>query len=296
MDKRLNKIYKKSKKIKINDNTKLVFMSDCHRGDGNNYDNFLKNKNIFNAALRYYYNNDFTYVELGDGDEMWEVKEYEDIIKIHIDSFKLLKKFYDDNRLIMLYGNHDIIKKDKEVLKKYFYKYYDFDINDTVDLLNDICVDESLVLEYKGKEIFLLHGHQVDYLNGAMWKVARFLVRHVWKPLEYIGISDLTSAAKNYGVSKLVDTKLQKWSKKNEMIVIAGHTHRPIFPTAGESLYFNDGSCVHPNGITCLEIFNGKITLVRWELVLNDYDYITAGRNKIKGDEYIMNFFKEDAL
>ena len=49
-------LYKKSRKINIDDNTKLVIMSDCHRGAEDNYDNFLKNKNIFEAALLYYYN------------------------------------------------------------------------------------------------------------------------------------------------------------------------------------------------------------------------------------------------
>ena len=73
MSKKLDRIFKKSKRIPINDNTKIVIMSDCHRGSGNNHDNFIKNEKIFESALRYYYINNFTYIELGDGDEMWEV-------------------------------------------------------------------------------------------------------------------------------------------------------------------------------------------------------------------------------
>ena len=101
-------------------NTKLVIMSDCHRGIGNNQDNFMKNKDIFETALRYYYTQGFTYIELGDGDEMWEIKNYNDIINKNINTFKLIKKFYTSNRFIMLYGNHDICKKYRHILKKYF--------------------------------------------------------------------------------------------------------------------------------------------------------------------------------
>ena len=54
----------------------------------------------------------------------------------------------------------------------------------------------------KDKDIFMLHGHQVDLLNGTFWRLARFLVRHVWKNLERFGIRDLTRAAKNYAVLK----------------------------------------------------------------------------------------------
>ena len=102
MNKKLNKIFTNSKRLPINDNTKIVIISDCHRGSGNNYDNFLKNKTIFTSALMHYYHKGFTYIELGDGDEMWEVKKYKDIVNTHLDIFKQLKKFHDKNRLIML--------------------------------------------------------------------------------------------------------------------------------------------------------------------------------------------------
>jgi len=74
--------------------------------------------------------------------------------------------------------------------------------------------------------------------------------------------------------------------------LIAGHTHRPIFPKVGQSLYFNDGSCIHPNGITCLEIVNGTITLVKWEFKLNNDELISVKRKVLEGKEPIINFYK----
>lgn len=290
--KKLDNLFKTSKKIKIDDNSKFVIMSDCHRGSGDNYDNFIKNQNIFNSALRHYYSNDFTYIELGDGDDMWEVTDYKKIVNEHLDSFKEIKKFNDAERLIMLYGNHDMAKKNPLILNKTFATHYNEQSKKEEDLLKDLQVYESLILNYKNREIFLLHGHQVDLLNSTFWRLSRFLVRHIWKRIELIGIKDPTSAARNYKVSKIVEKKLQKWSIKNDRIVIAGHTHRPIFPQNNEGLYFNDGSCVHPNGITCIEIEDGNITLVKWFFSTNKNNLLTVKRTILAGSQSIEKFFK----
>ena len=286
---KLDVLFQNSKKENINNQSKFVIMSDCHRGAGDNYDNFIQNRNLFEAALQYYYNHGFTYIELGDGDDMWEVSNYEDIVSEHIHTFQLLKKFHDEGRFIMVYGNHDICKKSQDVLEKYFYQYFNKDTKKMEPLFQELVVYESFVLDYYGHDIFLVHGHQVDLLSGTFWRLSQFLVRHIWRHIERIGITDPTGAAKNYSVSKRIEKKLKKWSIKNNTILIAGHTHRPIFPKKGESLYFNDGSCVHPNGITSLEIENGKITLVKWYLNLNNEFF--AERVIIDGAEDIASFY-----
>lgn len=292
MNKKLDKIFQNSKRILIDENTKIVIMSDCHRGAGDNVDNFVKNQNIYKAALNYYYINGFTYIELGDGDEMWEVKDYKDIIEVHLDSFKQLKQFHDSNRLIMIYGNHDIEKKSQAILEKYFYKYNNFVIKKDEKLLDGLIVYESLVLNYKGYDIFLIHGHQVDFLNGTLWRLSRFLVRYVWRTLEAIGAKAPTGAAKNYKVSSKVEKALEEWSDQNNTILIAGHTHRPMFPKVGQSLYFNDGSCIHPDGITCLEIENGNIILIQWGYNVNKDEVVSVKRKVLSKNESIIKFFK----
>ena len=78
---------------------------------------------------------------------------------------------------------------------------------------------------------------------------------------------------------------------KNNKIIISGHTHKPVYPKAGESLYFNTGSCIHPNGITSIEIENGNISLVRWEFKINKGKLISVKRNVLEEEE-INNFFK----
>lgn len=291
IDKRLDKVFLKANKINIDDDSKIVIMSDIHRGSGDSYDNFVHNENIYEAALNTYYDNGFKYVELGDGDDMWEVKNYKDIINGHLNTFKLLKKFNDENRLLMIYGNHDMCKKNKTILKNNFYSYKDIYTKKESDLLNDLQVYESVILNYNGNDIFLLHGHQVDLLNSTLWRLSRFLVRNIWRPLERFGLKDPTSAAKNYKGTKSTDKKLEKWSNENKKIVIAGHTHKPIYPLTGESYYFNDGSAIHPNGITCIEIENGKIALVKWSFKLKKDNLISVGKEVIAGFENIKDFF-----
>lgn len=292
MNKKLDMIFKKSKKIPIDNNTKMVIMSDCHRGSGDNFDNFIKNKNIYEYALLNYYNKGFTYVELGDGDEMWEVKNYKDIIENNLGIFKQLGKFHNQGRLIMIYGNHDIVKKFPKILEENFYKYYDEFLKKDEYLLDGLNVYESLILDYDKHDIFLIHGHQVDFLNSTLWKFSRFLVRNVWRFFEKIGIKDPTSAAKNYQVAKRTEKKLKRWSIKNNKIIVSGHTHRPVFPKKGQSLYFNDGSCLHPEGITCLEIDDGNITLVKWHFKLNENKLLSIERYVLGENEPIINFFR----
>ena len=291
MSSKLDKIFNNSEVLKIDDKSKLVIMSDCHRGAGDVYDNFFKNQNIVNAALRYYYNRGFTYLELGDGDDMWEVRDYNDIIDAHLDTFKLLKKFNDKNRLIMVHGNHDIAKKSVKVLEKSFFYYFDRVQNQKVPLLKDLKVYESLILSYKGCDIFLLHGHQVDFLNSNLWRLSRFLVRYVWRSLEFIGIKEPTKVSKNYQMTGYIDKKLNDWSQRNNTILIAGHTHRSVFPQKGQNLYFNDGSCIQNDGITCLEIVAGQICLVKWEIKVGKNNVLLIKKRELTSKESIEEFY-----
>ena len=72
VERKLDQVYKHVPVIPFDSGTKLVVMSDCHRGQGNAGDNFLANQAVCFGALEYYFQKGFTYVELGDGDELWE--------------------------------------------------------------------------------------------------------------------------------------------------------------------------------------------------------------------------------
>ena len=69
-DKRMRKLYDNALRISLEDVGRIVIMSDCHRADGRYNDNFEKKKKITFRALKYYYEMGYTYIELGDGDEL----------------------------------------------------------------------------------------------------------------------------------------------------------------------------------------------------------------------------------
>ena len=69
-DKRLTEAYKNAKIELFDKNSKYIFFSDVHRGDDSVSDEFTRNQNLFLHALNYYYNNEYVYVEAGDGDEL----------------------------------------------------------------------------------------------------------------------------------------------------------------------------------------------------------------------------------
>ena len=114
-------------------------------------------------------------------------------------------------------------------------------------------------------------------------------MRYLWKPLEQFGVLDPTSAAKNYKVKNKTEQRLQEWTKLHKKILITGHTHRPVLGSK-DSLYFNTGSCIHPGGITGIEIENRCMTLVKWSLSTREDMTLYAARGslseKICIDEY----------
>lgn len=266
---RLTKAYNQAKRISFTNSDKFILFSDCHRGDGSFADDFANNRNIYYHALSHYFKNNFTYIELGDGDELWENLFFKDIFEANKTVFKLIQKFHDFNRLHMIYGNHDMVFRNPSVVKKKLSTYFDQQEGKELPLFPNITYNEAIVLENAetGQELFLTHGHQADFMNYVGWKINRFLVQILWKPLQVWGIKDPTSPAKNYVELVKVERRIKKWIANNDnKITITGHTHRPRFPKPQDNLpnYFNDGSCVHPRSITGIEIVEGTIALIKW--------------------------------
>lgn len=264
---RISKSFEAALTLPLNTKTRYILFSDCHRGTGRANDNFTKNEFLYLAALEYYYQCGFCYLELGDGDELWENRSMKMIKEAHGHSFEMMARFYQKNRLYMIYGNHDMEKKEAAFQKKNFKTYYCDKRLCEHPLCPGICCYPGIILkDSEGKkDLYLTHGHQVSMMNSVFWKVNRFLVRYLWKNLELLGVPDPTSAAKNNSKKKKTEKLLTEWARKNKHILITGHTHKPMIGSK-ESPYFNTGSCIHPFGITGIEIENRCITLVKWSL------------------------------
>ena len=114
----LNKAYKNAEIVDININSKIIFFSDLHKGDNSYADDFKQNMKIYNHALQNYFEKGYTYIELGDGIELWENKSFAPIYHAHKSTFELLKLFNSKNRLYLLWGNHDMEFRDPIFVEK----------------------------------------------------------------------------------------------------------------------------------------------------------------------------------
>ncbi len=246
---RLTAVWRAASTVLFDDASRIVFFSDCHRGDNSRADAFARNEPLFLGALEYYYDQGYTYVEVGDGDELWQNPRIDDIRRAHPSTFDLLDRFDRAGRLYMLLGNHDLYGRAGHRVEK-----------------AGLVADEGLILRHRctGQQIFAVHGHQADIQSDRLHPVSQFVVRNIWKKILL-----LRACPPNYerALSRvsLIEQRVAAWAAHHHQIVICGHTHRPAVPSSPyAAAYFNTGSCVYPGYITGLEIQEGNIMLVRW--------------------------------
>ncbi len=279
--------------IPLSPGIKLIVMSDMHRGDGSGADDFAKNSLIYRCALEHYLEEGFTYIELGDAEELWENDNFDQIYITHTPVYELLAKFHDPDpaktRYLKVWGNHDLYWKDHEAVYRTLFP--GIEIHEGIFLVapkgrgcgaSKDETQESGLDECKGAggAILLIHGHQADpKCSGEGAAVSKFFVHHFWPDLQRCGVKDPTRAALNPGLCNEVDKRLHEWANHSDQgiaAIIAGHTHRAVFEnlslterryleskikTEGVEIkhqpdgsYYNTGSCVHPLSITGIEI------------------------------------------
>ena len=289
---RLLSAYKQSKTLEFDQHSKFIFFSDVHRGDNSLSDEFAHNQNIYKHALQYYYNNGYTYVEVGDGDELWEQSKYHVIRYAHSDVFMTLRAFHQDHRFIMLYGNHNIILKNPLYVQKNLYYFYDEYEETESELFKDIQIYEGLVLKNStlNVELFAVHGHQGDFINDKAWPVTRLMSRYFWRFFHIVGFQNPASPAKNEHKRHKIEVNYSKFIKLHNKVLIVGHTHRPKFPKPDEVPYFNTGCCIHPRNITGIEIYDNKIALVEWRIEPSDDGNLKIIRHTMRGPRNLSEF------
>ena len=293
---RLDRAYKDAKTVPFDDSSKIILFSDCHRGDNSFADDFANNRNIYFHALKHYFAEGFMYIELGDGDELWENLSFESILEAHKNVYMLMKLFHEQDRLHLIWGNHDMVYRDQKYVQKNLAYYFDKRLGQEVRLFGEIDYSEGILLKHSQtqQEVFLAHGHQADWWNYLFWKWSRFMVRILWKPLNVMGIADPTSPAKNYQELIKVERRTKKWIiQNNNLMTIFGHTHRPRFPEPGDIAFFNDGSCVHPRSITGIEIENGGISLIKWQIATTDDGTLKIVRVLLEGPRKLSEYKTE---
>lgn len=263
---RLDRARQAAVEIPFDDRSRLILVADCHRGDNSWADDFVQNQALMFFVLEHYYQQGFTYIELGDGDELFENWRFADIHRAHSHIFWSMRRFYLDQRLYLIWGNHDIERRRPETVRQTLDQCLNERTDQPQPLFPGIQVHQSLLLQHRetGLEMLLLHGHQADPISEDLWPLMRLLSRYVWRPLQLFGVRDPTRAARNYQKQNFVDRGLVAWVSQKKRPIVAGHTHRSRFPKPNDPPYFNVGSCVHPRCLTGIEIQDGQLALVKW--------------------------------
>jgi predicted phosphodiesterase len=296
----------KSLGLKLTINTsedKFIIMSDLHKGSGNDADDFTQAQNNYVAACYYYLQNDFTYIALGDIEELWK-NNIVQVVANNENTIELERKFIEKDKFIKVIGNHDL-----------YWRNTPFFANKWLKKMYGKCIDvhEGVVLSTKINEsnltIFLTHGHQGDKTSDGN-KFSKWFVANIWsKVQDYLDIN-INSPSKDFLLRDKHNRMMYDWSAmQKNTILITGHTHKPVFASTNhmeklnkdlliakskndiiltENLtleitkkqqeyiiteafslkkpsYFNTGCCCFADGdITIIEIENNTIKLVKW--------------------------------
>ena len=258
----LDAVFASAPRIAFDDSSRFVFLSDCHRGDNSRADAFSPNEELYLAALGRYRKRGFTYVEVGDGDDLWLNRRLESVRAAHPRVFDLLHDLDHDGRLHLIRGNHELDGR-------------------AAATKDGLAVHEGLVLTHihTNQRIFVVHGHQVDPPCAALSTVSRFMVTNFWA---HVVRSPLGSHLRPTGTGQAPDgtlgtliqwlqmlrrgiaDRLAGWAQEQRITTICAHTHRPVCANYGQAPYFNTGSCIAPGYITGIEIERGVISLVKW--------------------------------
>ena len=237
---------------------KIIMFSDLHRGMGEK-DVFKNNKELFQQILSYYYDNGFTLVLIGDVEEGWGFQRDNIplILDVHAAEFGIEKKFQEENRYYRVYGNHDdffrgqLINFGGQSLKK---------------------VSSAIIFSDKTNNfnIFITHGCQGQGLHDAGDELASWgvYVKYNWwleifpkklksekELVEKMDAIEKDLASHEKMVYQWALDQKNEAGKKKYNILVAGHTHIPVFNSipvedlydvieqdikSGKYIFFND--------------------------------------------------------
>lgn len=294
---------KKGCVIPFTDRDKFIILSDQHKGAKNGSDDFSFAEKNYLTALQHYNERNYTYINLGDSEELWE-NNILSVRKHNRESFAMEKLFLQRKAFYKIFGNHDLYWGNDPLASVMLSSIYGEKVNIYEGIVLQTSVGEQPI------NIFLTHGHQGDKQSDGNW-FSKWFVSTIWAPLQMYLQINLNTPASDNTLKTEHNRIMYEWiaSKKN-MLLITGHTHQAVFvsltnierlygkllrarrqgdSTAVENLeaeiklvtvkekvkpdfsayqptYFNTGCCCYNDGdITGIELSDGYIRLVKWQ-------------------------------
>jgi UDP-2,3-diacylglucosamine pyrophosphatase LpxH len=214
---------RQDERIVLGSRHRIVIFSDMHKGTGNLADSFRQCRETYLAALDHYHQDGFTLVVLGDAEELWE-EAVADVIQHNRDILQSEARFYPE-RYYRLTGNHDNAWEDLALVRQYLDEFFP-----------GIVPRRAMLLEYSatpsqpaGGEILLAHGHQ-GTLDSDFFDFVPPLVLPLYRDFQNLTNFGRTAPSRDDCLRSLQDNQMYRWvSRQARLILIAGHTHRPIW-------------------------------------------------------------------
>jgi UDP-2,3-diacylglucosamine pyrophosphatase LpxH len=216
---------------------RAVVFSDLHRGARDGADDFERCEPAYSAALGWYLERGYELHLLGDVDELWE-NDIGEVLPRYQAAAALERAFLEGPGLRRFFGNHDLDWRDEKLVRRHL-----------DPLLPGIRVHEALRLRVLDGdvalgELFLVHGHQgTDLSERSAW-LSRLALRQIWRKIQNSQGWLSTTPAESHDLRHKHDLAMFRWAcgrareepRDQRPVLIAGHTHHPVFPDSGPPL------------------------------------------------------------
>ena len=284
---------------------KFIIFSDQHKGARDGADDFMLAEPNYLAALEFYSQNDFVFISLGDNEELWE-NSLSQVKKHNQATFEAEKKFIAQNAFIKIFGNHDLywdndplawmqlkniygekIKVYEGIILAVSIGNKELQICCTHGHQGDASSDGNWFSKFFVANIWAplqaflrinpntpafntekktLH-NSIMYEWSAQQKERLLITGHTHQPV-FRSLTELERLYKqfqmakrdnNSGAIKELEKEIRKQEKKFTAVSVDYLTMVPS--------YFNSGCCCFSDGdITGIEIADGSIRLIKWEM------------------------------
>jgi UDP-2,3-diacylglucosamine pyrophosphatase LpxH len=276
---------------------KFIIFSDQHKGRRNGADDFMQAEPNYLAALDYYSNLDFYFINNGDSEELWENNLWQ-VRKKNKATFEAEKKFLAKNRYIKIFGNHDLFWDNDPLawwqLKSIFGEK--LKVYEGVILVTEVKTSKPILRQPVGSSnmqaatihegpftshhsplsIFCTHGHQGDASSDGNW-FSKFFVAKIWAPLQALLRINPNTPAYNAEKKTVHNHIMYEWSsEQKDMLLVTGHTHQPVFQslTVLERLYKQLQQAEHDKNEASLNEVKKEILKREKEFTAVSVDYM----------------------
>jgi predicted phosphodiesterase len=201
---------------------RFIIFSDQHKGTGDHADDFSGASANYKAALTYYYEQGFTFINLGDCEELWENKP-EPVLHYYADIMQQENLFHQAGRYLKVFGNHDLLWFGNDAVKQLLHPLF----SDTLKVYEGVLLQTEI--ENQPLHIFLTHGHQGDTVSDSN-AFSKWFVGRVWVPIQRWLDFNVNTPAKDFHLRDKHNQIMYQWTERRQnTVLITGHTHKPVF-------------------------------------------------------------------